>query len=214
MNYTRAANAAYEWVQERPITKSLLSSLQQLIVRGTESDGSEAGAVRERQVFVGPKHRPITEARYIPPPPGDQLTALFDDWLDWISDESLRDSAHLLVRIALAHYQFEAIHPYTDGNGRLGRLVAVLQVLLDGVLTSPVLSVSDWLKDHDTEYRDHLLRVSASGEWTPWIEFIAEAVTVSACAPESHGPSRAARRAVSGGSGCTPARPTRHRHRT
>ena len=180
MNYARAANVAYEWVHERPITKSLLSGLQQLIVRGTESDGPEAGAVRERQVFVGPKHRPITEARYIPPPPGDQLTALFDDWLDWISDESLHDSVHLLVRIALAHYQFEAIHPYTDGNGRLGRLVAVLQVLIDGILKSPVLSVSDWLQNHDTEYRDHLLRVSATGEWTPWIEFFAEAVAVSA----------------------------------
>lgn len=180
MNYARAADAAYAWVHERPITKSLLSSLQALIIRGTESDGPEAGAVRERQVFIGPKNRPIAEARYIPPPPGDQLTALFDSWLAWVNDESLRESLHLLVRIALAHYQFEAIHPYTDGNGRLGRLVAVLQILSDGVLTSPVISVSDWLKDHDTEYRDHLLRVSASGEWIPWIQFFAEAVAVSA----------------------------------
>ncbi|WP_419930513.1 Fic family protein [Candidatus Poriferisodalis sp.] len=180
MNYARAADAAYEWVPERPITKGLLASLQAVIVSGTESDGPEAGAVRERQVFVGPKDRPITEARYIPPPPGDQLTALFDSWLSWINDESLRDSVHLLVRIALAHYQFEAIHPYTDGNGRLGRLVAMLQVLLDGILKSPVLSVSDWLKDHDTEYRDHLLQVSVSGEWTPWVEFFAEAIAVSA----------------------------------
>lgn len=180
MNYTRAADSAYTWVQERPITKGLLSNLQALIVRGTESDGPEAGAVRGRQVFIGPENRPITEARFVPPPPGDQLAALFDDWLDWINDESLRDSVHLLVRIALAHYQFEAIHPYTDGNGRLGRLVAVLQLLIAGTLKSPVLAVSDWLKDHDAQYRDHLLQVSATGEWAPWIEFFARAVTASA----------------------------------
>ena len=180
MNYTRAADAAYEWVQDRPITTSLLSNLQALIVRGTESDGPEAGTVRERQVFIGAKNRPITEARFIPPPPGDQLAALYGDWLEWVNDGSLHEHLHLLVRIALAHYQFETIHPYTDGNGRLGRLVAVLQVLIDGTLSSPVLSVSDWLKDHDTNYRDHLLQVSATGEWTPWIEFFARAVTASA----------------------------------
>jgi len=180
MNYTRAADAAYDWVQERPITIPLLSSLQAVIVRGTDSDGPEAGALRERQVFIGAKNRPITEARFIPPPPGDQLTVLVDDWLDWINNESLRDSLHLLVRVALAHYQFETIHPYTDGNGRVGRLIAVLQMLIDGALTTPVLSVSDWLKDHAAEYRDHLLQVSMTGNWAPWVDFFARAVAASA----------------------------------
>ena len=180
MNYTRAAYEAYRWVAERPINRGILASLQALIVSGTESDGPEAGAIRERQVFIGAKNRPITEARFVPPPPGDQLAALFDDWLDWINDESLRDSLHLLVRVALSHYQFETIHPYTDGNGRLGRLIAVLQMLIDGTLRSPVLSVSDWLHEHATEYRDHLLQVSATGEWTPWVEFFAQAVAESA----------------------------------
>ena len=180
MNYTRAADAAFDWVEERPITVPFLSSLQAEIVRGTESDGPEAGALRERQVFIGAKNRPITEARFIPPPPGDQLTLLLDDWLDWINDESLRDSLQPLVRVALAHYQFETIHPYTDGNGRVGRLVSVLQILIDGALKTPVLSVSDWLKDHATEYRDHLLQVSVTGEWAPWIGFFAQAVAASA----------------------------------
>ncbi len=184
MNYTRAADAAYDWVHERPITVSLLSNLQALIVRGTDSDGPEAGAIRERQVFIGTKNRPITEARFIPPPPGDQLRILVEDWLAWVNDESLRDSLQLLARVALAHYQFETIHPYTDGNGRLGRLVAVLQILTDGTLKTPVLSVSDWLKDHATEYRDHLLQVSATGEWAPWVEFFAR--TVAASAEDAH----------------------------
>ena len=180
MNYTRAADAAFEWIKERPVTIPLLSNLQAEIVRGTESDGPEAGALRERQVFIGTKNRPITEARFIPPPPGDQLVLLLDDWLTWLNDETLSDSLHLLVRVALAHYQFETIHPYTDGNGRLGRLVAVLQLLACGALQTPVLSISDWLKDRGPEYRDHLLGVSLSGDWAPWVEFFAQAVAASA----------------------------------
>lgn len=86
----------------------------------------------------------------------------------------------LLVRVAPAHYQFETIHPYTDGNGRLGRLVAVLQLLREGALRSPVLSVSPWLKDHSDEYRDHLLNISHTGDWAPWITFFAEAVAAEA----------------------------------
>ena len=180
MNYTRAADAAYDWVAERPITVPLLSGLQAEIVRGTDSDGPEAGALRERQVFIGAKDRPITEARFIPPPPGDRLRLLLDDWLNWINDESIRESLQLLVRVALAHYQFETIHPFTDGNGRVGRLVAALQILIDGALKTPVLSVSDWLKEHSSEYRDHLLQVSITGEWAPWVGFFAQAVAASA----------------------------------
>ncbi len=82
----------------------------------------------------------------------------------------------MIARIAMAHYQFEALHPFTDGNGRLGRLVAVLQLLHEGALRSPVLSVSPWLKDRADEYRDHLLRVGSTGAWAPWIEFFATAV--------------------------------------
>jgi len=179
MNYTRAADAAFDWISERPITVPLLSNLQAEIVRGTESDGAEAGALRERQVFIGTMNRPITEARFIPPPPGDQLVLLLDDWLKWLNDETLRDSLHILVRVALAHYQFETIHPYTDGNGRLGRLITVLQLLAGDALKTPVLSISDWLKDRGPEYRDHLLRVSVTGEWAPWINFFAQAVAAS-----------------------------------
>lgn len=179
LNYTRAADAAYEWIEERPITQTLLSNLQALIVQGTESDGPDAGNLRTTQVFVGTRNRPIAEARYVPPPPGDQLVALVGEWLAWIN-EDLGEALNLVVRVALAHYQFEAIHPYTDGNGRLGRLVAVVQILKDGTLSSPVLSISDWLKERGEEYRDHLLEVSKTGEWDPWVTFFANAISASA----------------------------------
>ncbi|MCO5318543.1 MAG: Fic family protein [Microthrixaceae bacterium] len=176
MNYARAADAAYGWIGERPVTLGMLASLQAEIVRGTDSDGPEAGSIRESQVFIGAKHRRVSEARFIPPPPGDQLRAMCERWIAWLSATGPVEQIQLLPRVAMAHYQFETLHPFTDGNGRVGRLVAVLQLLHEGALRSPVLSVSPWLKDRADEYRDHLLAVSTTGDWAPWIEFFARAV--------------------------------------
>jgi len=180
MNYTRAADAAYGWIGERPITLGMLASLQAEIVRGTESDGPEAGSIRESQVFIGAKHRRVSEARFIPPPPGDQLRAMGERWISWLSATEPVEQIQLIASVAMAHYQFETLHPFADGNGRVGRLVAILQVMREGALRSPVLSVSPWLKDHADEYRDHLLAVSTTGEWAPWIEFFAQAVCAEA----------------------------------
>lgn len=176
VNYARAADAAYGWISERPITLGMLASLQAEIVRGTESDGPEAGSIRDSQVFIGAKHRRVSGARFIPPPPGDQLRAMCERWISWLTAPEPVSQIQLLARVAMAHYQFETLHPFTDGNGRVGRLVAVLQLLREGALRSPVLSVSPWLKDRADEYRDHLLAVSTTGDWGPWIEFFARAV--------------------------------------
>lgn len=180
MNYARAADAAYGWIGERPITLGMLAALQAEIVRGTEGDGPEAGSIRESQVFIGARHRPVSEARFIPPPPGDRLRAMCERWVDWLSATEPVGQIQLIARVAMAHYQFETLHPFTDGNGRVGRLVAVLQLMREGALRSPVLSVSPWLKDRADEYRDHLLAVSATGDWAPWIAFFARAVGAEA----------------------------------
>ncbi len=159
MNYARAADAAYGWIGERPITLGMLASLQAEIVRGTESDGPEAGSIRQSQVFIGAKNRRVSEARFIPSPPGDQLRAMCERWVDWLSADGPVEQIQLIARVAMAHYQFETLHPFTDGNGRVGRLVTILQMMREGALRSPVLSVSPWLKDRADEYRDHLLAV-------------------------------------------------------
>jgi Fic family protein len=176
MNYTRAADAAYAQVAERPITLNLLCALQAEIVRGTPSDGPEAGSLRTTQVFIGTKSRRVNEARFIPPPPGDQLRAQCERWVSWLTARAPVNQIQLIARLAMAHYQFEALHPFTDGNGRVGRLVAVLQILREGALRAPVLAVSPWLEEHADEYRDHLLAVSVTGDWAPWVEFFARAV--------------------------------------
>jgi Fic family protein len=176
MNYARAADAGYAWVRDRPITTQMVSALQALSVKDTSVDESECGRIRERQVFVGAQSRRISDARFIPPPPGDQLRQRYDGWAHWLTDARVMDSVPVLARLALAHYQFETIHPYVDRNGRLGRLIPVLQLLREGALRSPVLSVSPWLKDRADEYRDHLLAVSTTGQWGPWVSFFADGV--------------------------------------
>lgn len=178
MNYTRAADRGYSWVQDRPIGLQMLSALQAIIVRGTEADGSEAGAPRTQQVFIGANNRRVTDARFIPPP-AQHVRPLYEDWVKWAGSDEVVSRLPAVVRLALSHYQFETIHPYTDGNGRLGRLIVVLQLLRERILRAPVLSLSPWLKEHAVEYRDHLLEVSRSGDWEPWVRFFAEAVAVS-----------------------------------
>ena len=180
LNYARAAEEAYSWISERPITISMLSALQQEIVRDTESDGPEAGALRTTQVFVGARDRPIRQAHYVPPPPGDQLRSLLEHWVGWLTDPVATERLPLLAWVAMAHFQFEAIHPYTDGNGRLGRLVVVLQMLREGALRHPVISISSWLHNSGAAYREELGAVGRTGDWDAWITFFAQAIASAA----------------------------------
>lgn len=177
VNFVRTADLAYSWIGDRPLTKGFVSALQGELVKGTDSDGPQAGDVRGAQVYIGPTDRPITEARFIPCPPGDQLQSIYDQWFDWVREDMNSPDLQVLVHAALAHYQFETIHPYHDGNGRVGRLVAVLQLMRSRALSLPVLSISPWLEERKDEYRDHLFNVSASGQWEPWVRFFVAAVS-------------------------------------
>jgi len=176
VNFVRTADLAYSWIGDWPLTKGLVSTLQGELVKGTDSDGPQAGDVRTAQVFIGPTDRPITEARFIPCPPGDQLQSIYDQWFDWVREDMNPPDLQVLVHAALAHYQFEAIHPYHAGNGRVGRLVAILQLMRRRALSLPVLSISPWLEERKDEYRDHLFNVSASGNWESWVRLFVAAV--------------------------------------
>lgn len=119
----------------------------------------------------------MREARFVPPPPGDQLQAGLEAWEAWINAD---DDFPLIVKMALGHYQFETLHPFNDGNGRLGRLVCVLQLAARGELRVPVLNLSPWLEVRRREYQDHLLEISKTGKFDPWIRFFSEAVRAQA----------------------------------
>lgn len=178
-NYVTAAEAAYDLIAKgQPITVRMLEDLQAELLRGTPSDGPHAGSVRTTQVFIGVGNRRVTSARFVPPPADHHLTDGLDAWQSWIRDDS--KGIPTVIRVAGAHYQFETLHPFHDGNGRLGRLVMALQLMAAGDLSYPVLNISPWLEQNRTEYQDGLLRVSQTGAWDPWICFISAAIHAEA----------------------------------
>lgn len=177
-NYVTAAERAYELVAKgMPISIRMLEDLQAELLRGTPSDGPHAGSVRTTQVFIGVGNRRVTSARFVPPPADHRLTDGLDAWQSWIRE---REDVPTIIRVAAAHYQFETLHPFHDGNGRLGRLVMALQLMSAGDLRYPVLNISPWLEQNRTDYQDGLLRVSQTGEWDPWVCFISSAIHAEA----------------------------------
>ncbi|MDG4822917.1 Fic/DOC family N-terminal domain-containing protein [Asanoa sp. WMMD1127] len=177
VNYVEAAEMAFQWVEDKPITVGMLEGLQRVLVRGTRADTSEAGRVRTTQVFIGTDGGRVTDARFVPPPPGDQLRAGVEGWAEWINSV---DSYPIIVKMALGHYQFETLHPFNDGNGRLGRLVCVLQLAIAGELRFPLLNLSPWLERRRRDYQDHLLQCSITGEFDAWVRFFSEAARAQA----------------------------------
>lgn len=177
LNYVQAAERAFEWIEERPLTLGVLGELQRILVRDTPGELSDAGGIRDRQVVVGAQRRPITESRYVPPPPGDLLKSGMDSWLHWLNTSS---DIPGVVRAALAHYQFESLHPFSDGNGRLGRLIVVLQLMQYEVLHYSLLIVSPWFEARRRDYQDELLRVSQTGNFDPWVRFFADGLQAQA----------------------------------
>ena len=172
LNAVRAAERGVELLRHKPICSTVLHELQAMMVRGTRGDTADAGDFRQGQVYIGERRNGIEASRFVPPPAGPVLVAGFDAWEKSINSE---DDVPLVVKLAMGHYQFEALHPYTDGNGRLGRLVIILQLIAARALTHPVIDLSSWLSPRKEEYKDHLLAVSRTGTCDDYIQFMARA---------------------------------------
>lgn len=173
LNYLDAAYEAFDLIKTLPISKRVLEPIQKILVSNTRGDGFDAGKLRERQVFIGDEGSPVHEARFVPPPP-IELVDGFQQWETWINNTS--DTFPLLAKIAMAHYQFETLHPFSDGNGRLGRLVITLQLMCAGELDYPILNLSSWFEPRRRMYIDALRNVSVTGEFDPWVRIFSEAV--------------------------------------
>lgn len=190
LNYVAMAEMGFSWVQSgRPMTLSLLEDLQGRLMRGTPLE-AESGRLRETQVVIGRRAdaeagMSVAEAaRFVPVPPGDQLRAGIAALVEWLAvDHS--ESFDPVVATAVAHYQFETLHPFRDGNGRLGRYLIVLSLLRSGVLTEPTLTVSPWFEARRAEYYDALLGVSATGDWDAFIEFFSRGLAHAASSTRS-----------------------------
>ena len=178
LNYVRSANYGFAWVGDRrPITLSFLGDLQGILMRGTPLE-DVSGRLRASQVVIGrrpdadPRGFPVKNARFVPAPEGEPLHDGMSSLVDWIRGDH-SGQIDPVVTAAMAHYQFETLHPFRDGNGRVGRLLIVLHLLGTGVLSEPTLTVSPWFEARRGEYYDRLLAVSTAGEWDGFVRFFA-----------------------------------------
>ena len=171
-NYVSAMEYGLERLKELPVSLRLIRELHEKLLTGVRGQDRRPGEFRQTQNAIGQQGRPIEEARYIPPPVA-QMTQALSDFELFIHQPT---ELPFLIQLALVHYQFEAIHPFLDGNGRIGRLLLSLLLCEKGYLTQPLLYLSGFLEKHRDRYIDSLLRVSQAADWAGWVDFFLEGV--------------------------------------
>ena len=179
LNYVRAMERGLELLRSIPVSLRLVKEIHAVLLTGVRGGQDRPGQFRTEQNYIGSRHAPIAEARFVPPPAPEMIEAL-DSWERGLHVDP--DRLPLLVRLAIAHYQFEAIHPFRDGNGRVGRLLIPLLLCAHERLSAPLLYMSAFFERHRQEYVDLLLRVSTRGAWEDWIAFFLRGV--AECASE------------------------------
>jgi len=158
-----------------PLSLRLIREVHQILLSKGRGANKAPGEFRRSQNWIGGS-RP-GNARFVPPPP-DKVAALMNDLEKFLHDEPVR--MPLLIKAALAHVQFETIHPFLDGNGRVGRLLITLLLCTEGALSEPILYLSLYFKTHRDEYYDLLQRVRTEGVWESWLEFFLAGVLETA----------------------------------
>lgn len=176
-NYRAAMRHGIE--SDLPICKRLIRSLHEILMRGVRGEDNRPGQFRTTQNWIGRDKHDFGTCRFVPPPPAEVEPAL--DSLDSFLNTEIvpgPDTARIpaLIAMACAHYQFEAIHPFSDGNGRVGRLLIPLSLRHAGMLRFPVVYVSGALERRRQEYYDGLLGVSLSGDWESWTDLFLSAI--------------------------------------
>lgn len=171
-NYLHALVFGLNRPHERGITTQFIRELHTLLLQGTRGQELNPGEFRMTQNWIGHSPR-IEEARYVPPPPM-HVPALMESLVRTIAQPP--SGIPPLIHIAMTHYQFEAIHPFLDGNGRVGRLLVALLLVERGLLPGPFLSLSEVLENHRHEYVDALRAVSVEGDWERWIVFFLDSI--------------------------------------
>lgn len=172
INYINASQYAISRLNDLPLCNRLLRETHKQLMRGVRGEDKNPGEFRRSQNWIGPHGCALKDARFVPPNVIDMIEAM-SDLEKYINGDSDLD---VLVRAALIHYQFETIHPFLDGNGRIGRLLILLYLMEQGLLEKPILYVSYFLKKNQIEYYDRISEVRRSGNYEQWIRFFLEAV--------------------------------------
>jgi len=174
-NYVVALEHGVERLQELPLSLRLVREMHRELMAGVRGDAATSGEFRRSQNWIGSAGCNLNEATYVPPPV-EELMECLGAWETFLHDESLPP----LVQAALMHSQFEAIHPFLDGNGRVGRLMITLLLIHKGVLPAPLLYLSAFFEATRQEYYARLLAVTETGAWAEWLSYFLEGVTLQA----------------------------------
>ena len=166
-NYVRAMEYGLQRSSELPLSTRLVRELHERLLRGVRGEHYTPGEFRTSQNWIGTPGCTLDEATFVPPPP-DEMPALLSDWERFLHAPSRFPP---LIECALMHYQFEVIHPFLDGNGRVGRLLITLYLVARKHLSQPLLYLSAFFEAHRDEYYGRLLAVSQRGDWEGWLDF-------------------------------------------
>src|SRR5262245_32660857 len=172
VNYVAAMNHGLARLNELPVSVRLIREIHEKLVSGARGSQLQPGELRRTQNWIGPSGSTLATATFVPPPP-DAVPAALGDLEQFLHADS---TLPLLVKIGLAHAQFETIHPFLDGNGRCGRLLVTFLLCEGGVLRKPVLYLSHYFKQRRQEYYDRLQAVRDSGDWEGWLAFFLKGV--------------------------------------
>lgn len=170
VNYLRALNQALGMLRKYPISHRVIKAAHETLLSGlSAARGAQKrpGEYKKEQNWIG--GRTIQVARFVPPPPADALECM--DMLEKYINREKAEFPTALIDLALVHYQIETIHPFADGNGRVGRMLISLMSVQSGLLEMPVLYISPAMERDKDKYIDLMFNVSAKGEWTPWLKF-------------------------------------------
>jgi Fic family protein len=176
INYVKATQYALKRMERLPLCCRLIREIHEVLMENVRGQDKTPGEFRHSQNWIGPANCSLKDARYIPPNVEDMQNAMSD--LEKFINENVEYDP--LIRVALIHYQFETIHPFLDGNGRIGRLLILLYLMEQGLLAKPVIYISYFLKKNQIEYYDRISEVRRSGNFEQWIRFFLEAVSKAA----------------------------------
>lgn len=172
VNYIKATEYAIERLKSLPLCNRLLRETHAVLMENVRGQEKNPGEFRTSQNWIGGQGSTIKNARYIPPCPEDMAVAI-SDLEKYINEDETYD---VLIRAALIHYQFETIHPFLDGNGRIGRLLITLYLMGKGALSTPALYISYFLKKNRVEYYDRMTEVRTKGNYEQWVRFFLQAI--------------------------------------
>jgi len=171
LNYVRAMNYGLEWLAELPLSNRLIREIHSTLLSGVRGGNAQPGELRKIQNWIGPQGCTLKEATFVPPPP-QQLEAILGQFEKSLHDESLP----ALLQIGMAHAQFETIHPFLDGNGRVGRLLIAFMLYQKEILETPVLYISHYFKKYRQQYYEQLQSVRENGSWEVWLKFFLQGI--------------------------------------